>query len=384
MMELTNDGSDDIETSDTSPLGGFIRGFLRQSIKAINALGSATIGRLPRLPNARTITLSAEKLGEAVDIREHVLTAHEDHGAKHADNKRALYAKVALQAVPNFIKSSILGTLVFSTYEYVVDDMEQIVLGVGLASHGRMTGAISLCGGAMAGLVHGCGALIWDRSVDSMAKVLVFVSSRWSSYIPQQLLILIPTITPSTVSAGAGVFAAASCFYHAVVHGVLFGTFTCTKLMFSKGVESLIITEDDPAASSGEGSNMITSKHDCIQGDHNPRYSSLPLLEPLSHMHSFVRFGGIIVGGLCAGVTAELASQYLAPLEQQGIRPVISGYAFRFQQRFLVGKLAVSSPKIVYNPLVSAIRLPPLKGLVVASVPSILGFLAFEYGKELM
>ena len=135
-MESNND--DDEATTGLEVGGGIFRSILRR----IGQLtGKASIGQLPKKLPLKHVVKSAERLGDLIEIGDqigkqrpltHSHKQHHDghqstHGPNHDESKKSNSSKLArgivhgAHAIGGFVKSSVLGGILFYTYDYLQD-----------------------------------------------------------------------------------------------------------------------------------------------------------------------------------------------------------------------------------------------------------------------
>ena len=254
MYEKEDSGGGE-EVRDDGGLGGALRSTIRVVMRRV---GRAVVGSVPADP--RTLAKGADRFSE---LLEHTLTLRREVSGAPMPEKRWYFP--ILQAVPAMVKGSVLGAVLFQTYDsidYRIDN--KYVAGAG------------------AGAVHGGLSVAWDRA-------LVKFPWKWSTSSP------VLRSAPGTIVS------------HATVHASLFGVF-----------------------------HYLVQKNNSDKGQVTPE-----------------RIAFVSAAGMAAGFASELVAHYTAPLEQS----LRLGF-----------RLALTLP------------LPSIKALLLSSLPSGIGVLAFEFG----
>jgi hypothetical protein len=243
--------------------------------------------------------------------------------AKAKVNSWLLRTKVFLGAAPGFLKSSFSGTILFYVYETSLDNSE--------VAGSRMRSVIGC--GIMAGLSHGIFNLLWDGAMSR-------TSFQWHDgyrftlrLVPASVPVQLPySVTGSLLGAMA-------------VHTCLFSSYEGLKVCLN-GTNG--ITSAPVMLQSMNRSNRRSEKDDDEddEGEEDQRTMWLKAREA----------GGIALAGAFAGAAAETLTHYLEPVDRLGFR---------------AGIVEMSS---LPRPLANAV--------LRAMLPSSLGFLAYEYGKD--
>lgn len=211
------DKKDEI-SSENSALGGALRSVLRGGQTAIRAVSSASIGRLPRVPT-QAIAKSAEKLGDALDIVEKIHSAHHQEKARsHISDRLRHSFRVSLSATPGILKSSVLGTILFSVYEGIYNRSTTRSNNPWYSSWSTVVAATGA--GTIAGASHGITSWLWH-------SIVLHSASTFASSSSVRNLITSHLSTPDPLNPIGRIC------NHAFVHGSLFGSYALSKHLFS-------------------------------------------------------------------------------------------------------------------------------------------------------
>ena len=383
-VSIHDNNSDDGDDGETSAFGGAVRSVFRAAKSVTRTVSSVAVGRLPHLP-AKTVARSAGKLGDVYDITDSIRTAHEHATINSSDeaktgstksssrpNRWAHAAKVARTALPSFIRSAILGTVVFDVYESSVCELSEGSLASlpngpffrGIADRGSVIAkthpvladsVIAITGGTAGGLAHALGYIAWGKGAG--------VSRMWSEHILSQprfrgLAVFLKrygviSISGRSFTPAPPVHTLGTCVSHVLVHSSLFGSYVATKLLLLGFVDEVLV----PAFS-----RHYDTKHD-VTADKSAADVSLARSQAQLKFEHYCGLVCITAAGGVAGIVSETMSAVTenAELEVAGVRQALSN--------------------------LRATNLLPRIGQVLtfsALLPNILGFLAFEYGKEII
>ena len=252
---------------------------------------------------------------------------------------------------PSLLKSSVLGSVLFMTYDslydfvrsYLPSQADNRTPGSSLtnSTSALIAGAAV---GACGGIVHGSLSFLWN------AAVFRFGNRKRSHPQP---------IVESKVHSLPGTLVS-----HTLVHLTLFSTYEATKTA---------------------GVSVVHSQQLIPLSDTDRPSTSLP--DPNAHKSELVGQEALVVlfAGGVSGVVAETAQHYFAPLEYISVK----------KQRNLPGDRRMHAGKQdggivratllgMRNSLRSSMRTTPaLRNVLSAALPSAIGFLAYEYGKQL-
>lgn len=123
---------------ETTVVGGAVRNISRNIRILTRTVSRSTIGRLPHVP-PKTIAKSAGNLGDVLDISDKIKSAHAERTKNNNSQETVKMSRfqnligklstlkvlpgLLFHAFPGILKSSVLGTVVFSIYESCVDVM---------------------------------------------------------------------------------------------------------------------------------------------------------------------------------------------------------------------------------------------------------------------
>jgi len=275
------DAVPDESSADAGGGSGALRGGLRS---IISRLGRTVVGALPA--NPKVLGKQADKISDLIDHAIHVNSERKlqsQDGSQHQRLGRWSWAAPVLFAIPSIVKSSVLGAVLFSSYEAMHDGASG---GGALSPFVSSPSLVAMISGTLGGAAHGLASVTWDKTLLYGAPISV---EKWSRVETMQ-----KSVFGGTVLA------------HSLVHGSLFGSYHVLKKMV-----------------------MTDSK----------RQQS-----PLEEAAAVVCTGGL------AGTLSEIVGHYLSPIEQ--------GHGW---------KAVMQLPR------------PAVRSIIVAAVPSGLGFFAFEF-----
>lgn len=394
---------DTIASSGYQELGGLLRASLRLIIRSI---GSSGIGAFPVM-QPQVILMSSEKISDLLDFRKVWKEASDTHGASGATSrleKMKHISKVVSTAVPGFMKNTLCGSVVFGMYDSLSESYP-----------GYLTAGwkFSFLFGAAGGAVHFAMFSGWDfathqfRHMRKTKSIRDFVT--WNNIFSYSL--------PGTFLA------------HTVLHGVLFSVYETSKQFLQYHMTREIdhyfaeehgknsglrvrfglgnrqdtgSTREEDASHSCDkkiesvvdavvGHNGVSelvgpysgSNHGSIHNNTSNNHANMPPTGSSSQQRSTANrdsviqdtltmdttsatiqskmrtvgklFCSAIAGGI-AGTISDGFAHYFEPLEKHGIRRGL----------WKVIKL----------------RPPPLRALYSAIIPSSVGFVAYEFGKD--
>lgn len=343
MSSSSKDSFGLIDDSQGSESSGSPAGFIRSVLRTlIRRLAASNIGSFP---HPHVIAKSSERLADLIDLSEKLKktaketsnpsvsstasssvattstsTSESKKNTLRKYSKRArFYGKVALSAAPEFIKSSILGTLLFGIYERLTS-VENIILSNPIQN--------CMLAGMIGGLAHGSLSMIW-----SVARSKISTSISFS--VPFKQRIFVPATYPPSILGLLSV--------HTVVHCSLFTAYEIGLRLSDTLIPRSNIPVNSISSSSG-GSRTIDIDNDDVG-------SSISNME--SRLVELVR---VAVAGGVAGMVAETVGHYTEPVEIMGVREGM--------------KMAIRLSR------------PSTRMLGQAFLPSAIGFVAYEYGKE--
>jgi hypothetical protein len=272
--------------------------------------------------------------------------------------------------VPSFIKATLLGTLVFDVFEHVAckisascahsspQQWRSPLVGAFARTHPLLSdSAIAVAGGAVGGLVHSLGYVAWNKGASFSRHALTSQFShgrlRWlSGFLSGHGIIgvggrLFKPVAPVNILG--------TCVSHSLIYSSLFGTYETTKLFFLGLVDEVLL----PAFS-----NQYDARYSLPEGASASDYADARAQAQLKFEH-YSGFVCITLAGCVAGVVSETVTAVTEGLELEAV-------GVRQAFRKLTG---------------GSVRLLPHKGHLLAMttlVPNVLGFLAYEYGKDII
>jgi hypothetical protein len=236
-------------------------------------------------------------------------------------SNRQRYALLAMQSGFGFIKSSLLGTSLFATFDYFYyPSVSQSGTPGG--------GEVAFICGSISGVVHG-----------SLVSASDIIQSKMSTFRSVQS----SSILSELVKSGIGIRGSTGgiILSHALVHGTLFGVYETTRI---SATETILkhVESSRPRHQQREEDQWITVAAETVS---------------------------VALAGTLAGLASECVGHYLEPLENI---PVPSS-SMRNSSRVKLWREAFGK--------VGSLPPPSLRVLCTAAVPSAIGFLAYEYGK---
>lgn len=358
--------SSTIQTDDDSgpeiSYGGLARTIVRNLIRRVGTNPSIYI------PHPRTLAKSADRLSDLIEIRDQLKSASDSHSKDKPFWQRSW--GMAKQMAPGFIRSSIAGTIVFSTYENLYDMFNVSPYeSTNIDSNNPsilLTGAIAAACGTAGGILTSTFVTTWD-----------VVRSRldFSGSFPK--LLVNNVASPAIVGPA---------FMHIMINASMFSCYEMTKnLLFS--LAPLVIPPDDNNGS--DSSQAYPDKSSAIVDTTSSSNKSSSPLEKTLDVEDFSKFlrdfqttkrrhlvydiASITVAGYLAGMVSETVAYYLSPLENAHISSSSHSGG---------GVDGSSSRSSRMWQLVRVLPTPSLRSILVASIPCSLGFLAYEYGKS--
>jgi hypothetical protein len=255
---------------------------------------------------------------------------------------------------PSLLKSSVLGSVLFMTYDSLYDSVRSYLPSQtdNRTPGSSLTNSTSalIAGaavGACGGIVHGSLSLLWNATV---SLIIRFGNRKHSQ--PQ-------SIVESKVHSLPGTLVS-----HTLVHLTLFSTYEMTKTA---------------------GLSVVHGEQLTPFSDTDRPLPSLP--DPNVHKSELIgqeAFAILLAGGV-SGVVAEAAQHYLAPLEYIAVKKqqILPGDAKMYTSK-QDGGIVRATLLEMRNSLRSSMRTTPaLRNVLSAALPSAIGFLAYEYGKQL-
>ena len=312
------------EIDDETTLAGFVRGASRSLVRSLKTVGKTLPGQLP-IPK-RAVAKGLDQLSTVVDMgievdklepktdgngsnRTRTSDGSSSSGSPHG--KGSMGSKVLL-ALPNFLKTTLLGTALFEVYD---DVCSYPIFAVNKESKRKevLSSHAFIAGGA-SGAIHGILFCAWDyvaiRIVQIVDKSSSLKSILGTNITSLKLSSSTPLPNPSIVAGTA--------FSHCLVHSALFSSYvTLRNTMWNS------LSENDRDSGSFKGI-----------------------------------FSVAIAGGL-SGMIAEILGMCTSVLEEKGI--------FHGMKSFSL------SPRLFTS-----------RQIMIASFPGSLGFLAYEFGKDVV
>lgn len=385
--------------------GGFLRSMIRSIVRRI---GSSNIGSLPSAASAakassnfkvpvKTVVKSAERLGDIIEIGGQIGKVKEQHASNNNAKaigtavgaggvgdaasmsskiaRGAIYVGHALSGFVGFVKSSILGGILFYTYEQLSTSMNGSNVAVLDSTSPPSTprpppptiwiSTTSVVIGAIGGATHAAASLSWDaisRQATIFATKQTFVhrsvllSPLYSFHRGGAL-----AFAPSAV----GTFTA-----HMAVHATLFGTYETTKDVAMKGTgRSGHRYRDQSSNDTGSSSNSYNSSNHSSRESDVDNSDELLSLETHTGRKLAAEAAVVFVSGSVAGAAGEIVQYYIQPLED-----LLRGQSVKQASREVFLRFTTS------NPLRAGVG---VRALAVAGMSSGIGFLAYELGRRL-
>lgn len=320
-------------------IGGLVRNILRSMQTLNRVVQSVTIGSFPltRAPGPQSVAKTADSLSQLLEFSLHLNTTSTTSSSStqnvtqsngRLSSRVKQWMKRLLPVFPEMVKSTVLGAVLFSSYDYTNSQLKLFLCAriTQPVTRDRLTEAttssssttpttrnplqpmLSIVSGGMSGCVHGCLSHTWTVGVFKLNNTV------------RNLLYRSGTAGLNSTVANSSLRGMAAS--HALIHSCLFGSYEGTKCL-------LLNIIDATSQTRGTGTSKIAF---------------------------WVDFVLTASTGALAGVGAEIVGFYTEPIERLGVR----------------GGLAVLSSSKAPNP-----RL-----MLSAAVPSGLGFLAYEFSKR--
>ena len=134
------------DDKDESPVLGALARSVRGLLRPVKAVFRVLPGNLPARSVAKVAKV-ADNVSQVVDIGQHIQVAK-------GNQQKSGLMKIMIAAVPNIVKSAVLGTALFSAYDYSIDKMNEKLELLSSSAAGPTTTA-SVFSGAFAGGLHG-------------------------------------------------------------------------------------------------------------------------------------------------------------------------------------------------------------------------------------
>eukprot|EP01041_Mallomonas_annulata_P002122 gene2122-4145_t len=343
-MTESNNLDTETESNSASALGGVIRSLMR-SLKTLNQIiRSVTIGSLPRGPlPLQTIGQAADQLNQLLEFKSIAKNIKLQIEEKNSFTKRiSHWLHIFIKTLPEMIKSTILGTTLFSIY----DTTSMAIFNKFKSSYESIpilsTTLTAFSAGTFGGIAHGTLYFLWDKTYNT---INTYIKSHGASIF--NFKFNINTCTSSLPLVAKASFPGLV-LSHTLVHGVLFSTFECSKVMLSQNINNKYTQLSSYTTTTPTNHNQTSQE---ITLNKNSSSSSSLSMKPVIDIIC------VGVAGAAAGITAEVTGHYTEPLEKHGV----TSEGWRL------------------------VRLLPRPGkslLVTAMLPSALGFLAYELSKS--
>jgi len=325
---MDGDGSDDGSNSGAQAAGVF-RGFLRALTTRVAS--KAPMGSMPRV-RVKSVLQSAERLGDAIELRQQMAKATSTATATAGDRTRRAVVYVVHTAT-GFLRSSVLGAVLFSTYEGLTDALQ--LDSSSSRSHSVVwAGAVSGAAGACGGTVHAVASLAWDASAKQ-------VTTRASQSAAVQRSVLLSLLSPPLTAVAATPSMRGTLLAHSVVHACLFGTYSAAKhatFQFA-GVDT----------GYGAGTGLADE-------------------EGVFEVALWKKACAVAVSGAAAGAVSEVVQHCVQTLED-----LPAGGRLGDALREVRGR--------TMDVLSGASRTLTLRAVATAALPSAIGFVAYELGR---
>ncbi|OQR98734.1 hypothetical protein THRCLA_06683, partial [Thraustotheca clavata] len=162
---LMDDESDPNNSSDAA-VGGAMRSALRTLVTKLR-LQNPIVGSFPRTVPSKTVASASDNLSFLMDITGYVKEAKEQlDQQKSPKAKVSTLTKWALWTwVPNIVRSSILGSATWASYEMTTSALQPSIAPQNMVAY---TFGVSLIAGGVAGSLHGS---LWSTSEKLLASI---------------------------------------------------------------------------------------------------------------------------------------------------------------------------------------------------------------------
>ena len=311
------------DDKDESPVLGALARSVRGLLRPVKAVFRVLPGNLPARSVAKVAKV-ADNVSQVVDIGQHIQVAK-------GNQQKSGLMKIMIAAVPNIVKSAVLGTALFSAYDYSIDKMNEKLELLSSSAAGPTTTA-SAFSGAFAGGLHGLLSVGLDRAL----AIASTISSRTASATATAAATTSATVGAVTVVGAASPALIGTVISHAVVHASMFGGFVLLR-------NSSFIRDLEMEREAERGRDRDRDENSFISSSGSRRLEA------------------VISVGLCgavAGALAEFAGSATVVLETHGVREGL---------------------RMVTNGTV-AIAKPPTRVLALGCLSGALGMLAYELG----
>jgi hypothetical protein len=195
MSEIRGVGRNDIsgynnrEDGKNSPeAAGLARGVgrsLQQSIRGLMQRGS--VGRLPLKPShVRRVGKFSDRASRGFDLYETYADAVEEQGAKARQKKKGNISKIASRAWPftkGLVRNTILGAVVFDTYEWVIEKASRTAAKREAGQHDiyqhntYLPISVHIFAGAAGGSAHSAASLVIDTFISRKLPTMKAVAN---------------------------------------------------------------------------------------------------------------------------------------------------------------------------------------------------------------
>mmetsp|Transcript_10881 Transcript_10881/g.17715 ORF Transcript_10881/g.17715 Transcript_10881/m.17715 type:complete len:380 (+) Transcript_10881:86-1225(+) len=357
--------------------GGAVRSVLRGLKWTQLFFRAETLGSLPRRVPTKLIAKSADRLSQIVDIRDHYNASSEIY--KPNDNligKRSIFRKLMnyknmlLIAMPSVIKSAILGSALFWLHDESVVFQKRIICNEKGSITPEITAAatppgvfgdfrslyvlapavMAINGGIVGGSAHGTLYVIWDYGHNKIQNI---AAAR--PYLRR----LLPKRTDAAfVSVGS---LAGTALSHCFVHACLFGTYELVKWMGLYGIAwSRTLNHQGEL-------HVVHSSRDPNNDNTSTPSIHVPVV-PVEEDASTIEGAAVVcVAASCAALVAEGVGNLTLTLEEEGVIAGVRILSQKPRAQWWAVAFPTKSPRV----------------LAAISFPTVLGFFAYEYGKEM-
>lgn len=355
-----NISSDDDGHENSPESAGLARGLARSAVP--KGAGRIAVGRLPLRPGqivtktasktsrvaARTRMARIQRVAKVSDRASTGFDFVEAHQESNVEKKS--WRNRASNFVKSLAKNTILGMAVFATYEEMIDlfevknqneDLDLIDTSSGGVHNGKRQISSTLlsqhyAAGFCAGSVH--------AGLESVIESFVAVVWR-----PLQHRFLSPEASAVPSNAARAVFFP-NLLHHATAHAVLFGSYETVKRTAKLVLANTNNNTDDTHTSTGTETNSMEHETD----------------------HGFL--DGHLVAVSLAGGTAGVFQQVVGDVTEQMTK------ALQLERE----NAAKGKDQQQLGKMIASIRPPrySARSLLMLSIPTSIGFVAFEYGRE--
>jgi hypothetical protein len=242
--------------------GGIVRGILRQLLRNVKIRAPLRSMR-DIMKNMKRVLVFRKQLSHELSST----SGHADGESKAVESRAVVVAKATMRIMPSFVKSTWLGSVLFSQYGKHSSSKHQLLANPQLNM---------LLFGAIAGVYHGGASLLWDTVA--------------LAYHRRSIL-----LTPSALSCSVS----GTLVTHGLSYGLMFASYEYSKMAILAAPRLYSMSDPFDLSADEFFSNTESSSR-------------------ISHRSRQLRIACVVVAGGTAGVFAEVANHYLEPIEREG------------------------------------------------------------------